>query len=312
MQAVQHCARVRAGVLDVAYLRSRPGRRPAGAAACTAFPTTSTAYVEVAPMLAAAGCRVIVPYLRGYGATRFVERRDAALGRAGGARRRPAGAARCAGDPARGAGRLRLGRPRGLRGGGAVARALRGAGLAQQLQHPEHREGDAAGRAGERAAATGTSTTFTASAAAPGSRRTGARIAQAAVAAVVADLAVRRRHLRAQRRRLRPSGFRRRGDPLLPPSLRAGAGRPGLCRHRGAPRRAAAPSPCRRITFDGADDGVLPVAGTRRRMRTASPARARTASCPAPATTCRRKSRGSSPMRCSNSCMRNSRHDRHA
>ncbi len=29
-------------------------------------------YVDVAPLLASAGCRVIVPYLRGYGATRFL------------------------------------------------------------------------------------------------------------------------------------------------------------------------------------------------------------------------------------------------
>ena len=39
---------------------------------CTAGPTTFTAYVDVAPLLASAGYRVIVPYLRGYGATRFL------------------------------------------------------------------------------------------------------------------------------------------------------------------------------------------------------------------------------------------------
>ena len=47
---------------------------------CTAFPTTFTAYVDVAPQLAAQGCRVIVPYLRGFGATRF---RDPATLRSG-------------------------------------------------------------------------------------------------------------------------------------------------------------------------------------------------------------------------------------
>ena len=35
------------------------------------FPYDVRAYDEVAPALAAAGCRVMVPYLRGYGATRF-------------------------------------------------------------------------------------------------------------------------------------------------------------------------------------------------------------------------------------------------
>src|ERR1044071_2146154 len=36
------------------------------------FPYDVHAYGEVAPRLAAAGCRVIVPYLRGYGPTRFL------------------------------------------------------------------------------------------------------------------------------------------------------------------------------------------------------------------------------------------------
>ncbi len=37
------------------------------------FPYSPRGYDEVAPVLAAAGCRVIVPYLRGYGQTRFVD-----------------------------------------------------------------------------------------------------------------------------------------------------------------------------------------------------------------------------------------------
>src|SRR5260370_17032250 len=42
------------------------------------FPYDIHAYADVAPMLAAAGFRVIVPYLRGCGATRF---RDATVPR---------------------------------------------------------------------------------------------------------------------------------------------------------------------------------------------------------------------------------------
>jgi pimeloyl-ACP methyl ester carboxylesterase len=38
------------------------------------FPYDIHAYVDVAPQLAAEGCRVIVPYLRGYGPTRFRDR----------------------------------------------------------------------------------------------------------------------------------------------------------------------------------------------------------------------------------------------
>jgi pimeloyl-ACP methyl ester carboxylesterase len=44
------------------------------------FPYDIHSYVDVAPQLAAQGCRVIVPYLRGYGPTRF---RDASTPRSG-------------------------------------------------------------------------------------------------------------------------------------------------------------------------------------------------------------------------------------
>ena len=44
------------------------------------FPYDIHSYVDVAPQLAAQGCRVIVPYLRGFGATRF---REAATLRSG-------------------------------------------------------------------------------------------------------------------------------------------------------------------------------------------------------------------------------------
>ena len=37
------------------------------------FPYDVHTYAEVAPILAAAGCRVIVPYLRGYGGTQFID-----------------------------------------------------------------------------------------------------------------------------------------------------------------------------------------------------------------------------------------------
>ena len=62
---------VRAGVLEVAYLEwGAPGGWP-----CImghGFPYDAHAYAETAPMLAEAGARVIVPWLRGYGPTRFL------------------------------------------------------------------------------------------------------------------------------------------------------------------------------------------------------------------------------------------------
>jgi pimeloyl-ACP methyl ester carboxylesterase len=63
--------RVEAGVLSVAY-------EEAGATTGTpvlllhGFPYDPRAYDDVVPLLAEAGCRVLVPYLRGYGPTRFL------------------------------------------------------------------------------------------------------------------------------------------------------------------------------------------------------------------------------------------------
>jgi pimeloyl-ACP methyl ester carboxylesterase len=63
--------RVEAGVLSVAYDESgAPGGRPV--VLLHGFPYDAHAYDDVAPRLATAGCRVIVPYLRGYGPTRFL------------------------------------------------------------------------------------------------------------------------------------------------------------------------------------------------------------------------------------------------
>jgi pimeloyl-ACP methyl ester carboxylesterase len=63
--------RIDAGVLDVAYL----GYGPADGWPCFlmhGFPYDVYAYAEAAPLLAAEGARVIVPWLRGYGPTRFL------------------------------------------------------------------------------------------------------------------------------------------------------------------------------------------------------------------------------------------------
>jgi pimeloyl-ACP methyl ester carboxylesterase len=70
---------VEAGVLNVAYHAAGPADGPA-VFLMHGFPYDIHAYAEVAPDLAARGCRVIVPYLRGFGATRFV---DAATLRSG-------------------------------------------------------------------------------------------------------------------------------------------------------------------------------------------------------------------------------------
>src|ERR1700751_5305256 len=63
---------VDAGVLNIAYYEEGPADGPV-AVLLHGFPYDVHSYVDVAPILAAQGCRAIVPYLRGYGPTRFLD-----------------------------------------------------------------------------------------------------------------------------------------------------------------------------------------------------------------------------------------------
>jgi pimeloyl-ACP methyl ester carboxylesterase len=60
-----------AGVLNIAYHEAGPADGPA-VLLMHGFPYDMQAYAEVVPRLAAQGCRVIVPALRGHGPTRFL------------------------------------------------------------------------------------------------------------------------------------------------------------------------------------------------------------------------------------------------
>src|SRR5262249_29751123 len=62
-----------AGVLNVGYAEAGPANGPA-VILLHGWPYDIHSFVDVAPLLASAGFRVIVPYLRGYGATRFLAR----------------------------------------------------------------------------------------------------------------------------------------------------------------------------------------------------------------------------------------------
>src|SRR5580704_14715933 len=69
--ATRPIKRVRTKTLEIAYEESGP---EAGTPVLLmhGFPYDPRAYDEVVPILVAAGCRAIVPYLRGYGPTRFL------------------------------------------------------------------------------------------------------------------------------------------------------------------------------------------------------------------------------------------------
>ncbi|RRH82170.1 alpha/beta hydrolase [Variovorax beijingensis] len=71
MGKMEPLRRIEAGVLEVACYETGPADGPP-VLLMHGFPYDIHTYAEVAPMLAEQGCRVIVPYMRGYGATRFL------------------------------------------------------------------------------------------------------------------------------------------------------------------------------------------------------------------------------------------------
>jgi len=68
MPAIKHA---RTSVLDIAYEESGPSDG-APVFLMHGFPYDPRTYDQVVPLLTAQGCRTIVPYLRGYGPTRFL------------------------------------------------------------------------------------------------------------------------------------------------------------------------------------------------------------------------------------------------
>ena len=64
-------SQIDAGPLNVGYIDAGPADGPA-VVLLHGWPYDIHSYVEVAPLLTTAGYRVIVPYLRGYGTTRFL------------------------------------------------------------------------------------------------------------------------------------------------------------------------------------------------------------------------------------------------
>ncbi|MDR6886335.1 MULTISPECIES: alpha/beta fold hydrolase [Variovorax] len=71
MNRMEPLRKIEAGVLEIACYEAGPADGPP-VLLMHGFPYDIHTYAEVAPMLADEGCRVIVPYLRGYGGTRFL------------------------------------------------------------------------------------------------------------------------------------------------------------------------------------------------------------------------------------------------
>ena len=64
---------IRTSALEIAYTETGPAEGPP-VILLHGFPDDIHAYDGAAPLLAAQGWRVLVPYLRGYGPTRFLSR----------------------------------------------------------------------------------------------------------------------------------------------------------------------------------------------------------------------------------------------
>ena len=79
LRRMEPLKRVDAGVLNIAWYEEGAADGPV-VILLHGFPYDVHTYVDVTSLLAAQGCRIIVPYLRGFGATRF---RDAATPRSG-------------------------------------------------------------------------------------------------------------------------------------------------------------------------------------------------------------------------------------
>src|SRR3984885_9078780 len=72
-----------AGLLNVGYAEAGPSNGPA-VILLQGWPYDIHSYVDVAPLLAQAGYRVIVPYVRGCGTTRFLSNETIRNGQQGG------------------------------------------------------------------------------------------------------------------------------------------------------------------------------------------------------------------------------------
>ena len=146
------------------------------------------------------------------------------------------------GDPRR----LRLGRADGRHRRGALAGALQGAGLGERL--PDRQPGRPARCRCRRRPSSQWwyQYYFATERGRAGYDEVPARLRQAHLAARLAEVGLRRRHLRAQRRGVRQPGPRRHRDPQLPLAARPGRGRAAVRRSGEAARRRRRSSPCPR------------------------------------------------------------------
>ena len=123
---------IEAGVLDVGYVDAGPPDGPA-VLLLHGWPYDVQSYAEATPILAAAGLRVVVPYLRGYGSTRFLAEDTPRNGQQAALAVDVVALMDALEDRTCGPRRIRLGRPNCGDRRRLVARTRQGARLGQRL-----------------------------------------------------------------------------------------------------------------------------------------------------------------------------------
>ena len=206
-----HLKQINAGVLNVTYAEAGPADGPP-VILLHGWPYDIHSFVDVTPLLASAGYRVLVPYLRGYGATRFLSSETFRNGQPSALAVDVIDFHGCAQDREGDPRRLRLGCAVGRHRRGALARARQSAGRRQRIsdRQPGSRQDAVAAEGRTRVVV---SVLLRHGARAPGLRKIPPRVFQAHLADRFSEMELRRRDVRPQRRGLRQSRSRRHGDP---------------------------------------------------------------------------------------------------
>ncbi len=219
---------VTAGILDVAYHEA--GRPDGTPVICLhGFPYDAHAFDEVAALLP--NHRVIIPYLRGYGPTRFLSPDTLRSGEQAALAADLLSLLDALDIPQRHPGRLRLGRPRSLHRRGPAPGTHARAGHLRRLPHPGHRKRRRATAARGRAPPlVSILLPHRPRPRRPNPEPPGPH--PLSLAPMVPNLALHGRHLRADRRGVRQPGFRGHLHPLLSPPVRPCPGRSRLPAYR--------------------------------------------------------------------------------
>ena len=243
-----------AGVLNIGYAEAGPANGPP-VILLHGWPYDIYSFVDVAPLLASAGYRVIVPYLRGYGTTRFLSNDTFRNGQQAAVALDIIALMDALKIQKAVIAGFRLGRADGQHHRGAVAGALQGDGFRERLPDRQPR-GEQDAVAASRRVRLVVPVLLCDGTRARGLRAIPPRFQQTHLAAGLAEVGLRRRHVRSQRGVVRQSGSCRDRDPQLSLAARPSARRVQVRRHSKGGLRKHPSSACRRSPTEGDANGA--------------------------------------------------------